>query len=808
MRSGHFVSHYTPSMMPPEALEAIFVKREHLAERLVDKAVESVTTGSKHHVLLVGPRGIGKTHLISLIFHRLQNLPELKAGVCIAWLREEEYAIASYVDLLVEMLRAITDEAVYNSAKASLYKENPQRQSAVAEDMLLKAVGSRTLIVLTENLEDTFEALGKDGQEKLRALIQNHPVFSIIATAQGLFGSVRLRTSPFYGFFEVQHLEPLSFNEALDLLRKIAGYMGDDALAQMLQTSQGRARVRAIHHLAEGNPRIYVILSQFLEAAALDDLVGPVLKTLDDLTPFYQNRMSLITPQQRKIVEYLCSRDGGAPAVMEIAQSTLLTHQTTSSQLKKLSELGYVRSYHSGRNSYYELSEPLMRIALSTKRHRGEPIRLFVDFLRCWYSRPELEERLRANVNGQDLAYASEALKLFAAQASDPKVIASETDFKRFFEKGDYHHALEAAEELIELRGEASDWTNRGQVEGRLGKHQDALLAFEKALALSPSNARAWMGRGVAAMSLGEDETSLPYFRKALDLEPQNAVFWNGYGTALGILGRDEEAVNSFDKALALEPHNGDVLLQRGIALRRLNRFEEALVSLSKALKANPQDAYARVIYAVALCELNRDEEALASLDRALELSTQNINVWVMHAISLVLLNRYEEALVSVDKALALDPQHPRMLSLRGVLLVCCGRSEEALISFAKFLALQPQDAEAHALRSLSLVRLHRSKEALESMKQLLIGERPMDLRSAVVDAIQHAGPQHAEDWLNLWIEIWNGDVEYEAPLRLLRAAAEYHKKQDKTALLSLPAEERKILLPLLKLAEADLLHM
>ena len=89
MITVRFVSHYTPSLMPQEALEAIFVKREHLAERLVDKAVESVTTASKHHVLLVGPRGIGKTHLMSLLFHRLQDRGELKSKVLIAWLREE-----------------------------------------------------------------------------------------------------------------------------------------------------------------------------------------------------------------------------------------------------------------------------------------------------------------------------------------------------------------------------------------------------------------------------------------------------------------------------------------------------------------------------------------------------------------------------------------------------------------------------------------------------------------------------------------------------------------------------------------------
>jgi hypothetical protein len=194
--------------MLAETLEAIFVKREDLAERLVDKAVISVTTAAKHHALVVGPRGIGKTHLLSLVSHRLQTRPELEGRACIAWLREEEYAIASYVDLLLELLRAITDDAALKAAIARLHRETLSSQSVVAEAMLLDAVGSRTLIVLTENLDRVFEVLGKDGQEKLRALIQNRPVFSIIATAPSLFGSVRLRTSPFYGFFEIHHLEP------------------------------------------------------------------------------------------------------------------------------------------------------------------------------------------------------------------------------------------------------------------------------------------------------------------------------------------------------------------------------------------------------------------------------------------------------------------------------------------------------------------------------------------------------------------------------------------------------------------------
>ena len=43
---------------------------------------------------------------------------------------------------------------------------------------------------------------------------------------------------------------------------------------------------------------------------------------------------------------------------------------------------------------YYELQEPLLRLSLGVKEEREEPLRLLVEFLRLWYTRPELEARL------------------------------------------------------------------------------------------------------------------------------------------------------------------------------------------------------------------------------------------------------------------------------------------------------------------------------------------------------------------------------------------------------------------------------
>src|SRR2546429_429761 len=96
-----FLSRFTPGAMSVEALESLFVQRQALLQRLLALITESCLTGNKHHALLIGPRGIGKSHLVSLLYYRLQSLPiDQESGrLMVGWLREEEWGIASFLDL-------------------------------------------------------------------------------------------------------------------------------------------------------------------------------------------------------------------------------------------------------------------------------------------------------------------------------------------------------------------------------------------------------------------------------------------------------------------------------------------------------------------------------------------------------------------------------------------------------------------------------------------------------------------------------------------------------------------------------------
>jgi len=757
MTEGFYLSRFTPSLLSPETLEAIFVQREKLATRLVELIRESVLTGSKHYSLLVGPRGIGKTHIVSLVYYRVLSEADLQDRMRIAWLREEE-CVVSFLDFLQTILGVLQEEyqdEPLRHACEELLRLSIEEAESRAEELLLQTVGNRTLLLIAENLDEIFQGLGKQGQEKLRAFIQNHPIFTILATSQSLFGGVSVRTSPFYGFFETHCLQGLSFEDAVAMMAKIARHQNNEELARLIQTPQGRFRVRAVHHLAGGNPRVYVIFSQLVTCESLDELIEPVLRTLDDLTPYYQDRMHHLSPQQKKIVDYFCQRRY-AVSVRKIAEHNRVTHQTASNQLKKLRDMGYVCSYQVGRESYYELREPLMRISRDAKKFRGKSIRLLVAFLRNWYSHAELTDRLvllksKTDLHRKDL---QRAIKTLVQEPDDPRLAACLRDYKKSLNTEDFASALEVAEEMAETRGYASDWMKRaiclrkfdredeaeqsekkalefepdtvegwqdlGSVMEDAARHEEALASFDKAIELDPKDARSWQDRTTSLEELKRYEEALASYDKAIELNPKDAWSWRNRSTPLEGIKRYEEALTSYDKAIEIDPRDAIIWRYKATLLNELERYKEALFSYDKAIELDPNDVFTWQNRVYTLSQLNHYEEALTSCDKAIELDPKAVLIWQQHAYILSKLNRYEEALVSYDKAIKLDPKDAMSWRNRTDPLEQLLRYEEALESYDKAIELDPRDALSWRNRAIPLEKLQRYEEALVSYNKAI----------------------------------------------------------------------------------------
>src|SRR5262249_35923714 len=156
---------------------------------------------------------------------------------------------------------------------------------------LLKKLNGRTLLVIVENLDDVMRGLKDEGQKRWRAFLQEHPVAATLATSQQLTEGVSDRNRRFFNFFQIEHLQPLTADEALLLQKKLAEHTKNTDLAAFLQAATGRARVRAIRHLGGGSHRIFIILSEFATRENLDDLVTAFEELLDELTPYYQERL-------------------------------------------------------------------------------------------------------------------------------------------------------------------------------------------------------------------------------------------------------------------------------------------------------------------------------------------------------------------------------------------------------------------------------------------------------------------------------------------------------------------------------------
>jgi len=396
MSEQAFISLFTPGLSQPEDLEAILVQRHEILDDTVERVRESATTGNKHHLLFVGPRGTGKTHLVTLLVHRLGQDADLDN------------------DFLQRIYLALHKRYPDEYSKESLDPMYDLEQEAAARQylihLLLDKLQQCTLLVVVENLDALFESLKKAGQQDLRAFIQENPVLSIIATAQKLTDDIKKRKSAFFGFFQTDYLNALSVDEATELLGKIAILNKQPDIATFLKSVTGRARIRALYHLSRGNHRIYIALSKLITHDSINTLVDLFSRMIDKMTPYYQERIRWLSPQQRKIVEYLCTSERPC-TVKKISRYLFLTQQSISGQLKDLRDKGYVLSTQRGRESLYEISEPLMRICVEAKENQvNAPLRILVDFLRIWYDKQEIFDRLKGcNSVGLEYLYLASA---------------------------------------------------------------------------------------------------------------------------------------------------------------------------------------------------------------------------------------------------------------------------------------------------------------------------------------------------------------------------------------------------------------
>jgi rhomboid protease GluP len=92
-------------------------------------------------------------------------------------------------------------------------------------------------------------------------------------------------------------------------------------------------------------------------------------------------------------------------------------------------------------------------------------------------------------------------------------------------------------------------WYNAGQAYSRTDRQDDAMRAFQKAIALSPLSPEAWGALGFAQLKAGQNQQAVTSLEKAVKLQPGNPDLRLILGNAYLAVGKQTEAQEQFFQA-------------------------------------------------------------------------------------------------------------------------------------------------------------------------------------------------------------------------------------------------------------------
>ena len=146
-----------------------------------------------------------------------------------------------------------------------------------------------------------------------------------------------------------------------------------------------------------------------------------------------------------------------------------------------------------------------------------------------------------------------------------------------------------------------------------------------------PAAAKKEFERATEASKVGKTEEAIAHFRKAVALYPQYVMAHNDLGAQLLAQGKLDDAAEEFRRAIQLDPKAFNPRLNLGIVLVQKHQFSEAAAMLKTALALDPNAPAARLYNGLALKGSNAPDEAARELKMAHDLGGVPYAVALFH---------------------------------------------------------------------------------------------------------------------------------------------------------------------------------
>ncbi len=293
-------------------------------------------------------------------------------------------------------------------------------------------------------------------------------------------------------------------------------------------------------------------------------------------------------------------------------------------------------------------------------------------------------------------------------------------------------------------------WALEGIALEQLGRNREALIAYHKALAISPDYLAALEGAAeleykagsaravpllnrilkvrpdeptvhamLAALAYKKHDcaAAVEHFQKSGAVLSSQPVALEEYGACLMDLQKSEEAVPVFQQILALQPNDPHARYNLAVAQFTAQHSADAITTLQPLLDASEPDADVLDLASAAYEETGDTPRAVNLLRQAIVASPQKVKYYVDFAALSYKHESFQVGVEMIDAGLTQLPKAAPLYIARGILFIQMGQLEKGQSDFEAANKLDPGQASAAVAEGLAQLQASNLDQALKTVE-------------------------------------------------------------------------------------------
>lgn len=285
------------------------------------------------------------------------------------------------------------------------------------------------------------------------------------------------------------------------------------------------------------------------------------------------------------------------------------------------------------------------------------------DHSEALFKRAQLHYRLDHYALAQE-----DFLKLLTLPAGETSTV--------FFEQGNFNGGVS---QIFTAQGNGKkriyNWL--GLTETNLKDYPRALMHFDSAIRLSPTDPDLYVNKGIALERKGAQNEAMAAYTKALALNPKHGLANVNLQTLRSKLNRTS-STSLLDSAILNNPHQPYAFAERGYIHLQDGAYQLALADYNEAIRIDPKEADYFLNRGIIHEKLKQYELAYKDYSMALRLDERMASAWLNRGNVLLHMKKEKLAIEDYSAAISFEQDYAAAFYNRGIAYIRLKEYEQA----------------------------------------------------------------------------------------------------------------------------------